>query len=122
LKKIAEKLPEGVLTEALKAPYELIQENCGGIAIGKDVIDPAKVVRMEVENAVSVAATMLTIDVSIAEKREMSEAEGLELVARSILKGVYFDAKHQSMLKENEDEQEADRMRQFEEIMLRDTG
>ena len=120
LKKIAEKLPENVLTESLKAPYELIQKNCGGIAIGKDVIDPAKVVKMEVEHAVSIASTMLMIDVSIAEKREISEAEGLELVARAVLKGVYYEAKHTSMLKENEDEMEADRMKIFEEIMLAD--
>lgn len=69
LKEISEKLPESILTNALKAPYLQIQENAGGsIEIGKDVIDPVKVTRNALENACSAASLLLTTEVAIAEK------------------------------------------------------
>jgi chaperonin GroEL len=121
LKKISEKLPENILTQALKAPYEQIQKNAGGVLeIGKDVIDPAKVVRLEVEHGVSVASMIITTDILIPEVREKGPGEGYEQIARAISKWAYFDAKQSGMLKESEDEAEKDRSRAFEEAMLND--
>lgn len=71
LKEIAESLPENILTDALKAPYEKIQDNAGErFEIPDSVIDPAKVVRCAVENACSVAGTLLTTNSVIAQQRE----------------------------------------------------
>lgn len=70
LKKIAEKLPQNILTDALKAPYYQIQENAGEeLEITDNIIDPVKVTRTALENACSVAGTILTIEGSIAIKR-----------------------------------------------------
>jgi len=123
LKEIAETLPESILTEALKEPYALIQKNAGGkLEIGKDVIDPAKVIRLEVEHAVSIASTMIAIDISIPELREKSPAEGYEQIAKAI---VYFGrqyAKHHGLIKENADF-EADMLeKEFEKAMHNDLG
>lgn len=62
LKEIAEKLPEGnILKGALSAPYERIQENAGGsLKIGPEIVDPYIVVKSQVENACSVAGTLIT--------------------------------------------------------------
>jgi chaperonin GroEL len=123
LKKIAEKLPENILTKALKEPYEQIQKNAGGqLEIGKDVIDPAKVVRLEIEHGVSVASMIITTDILIPETREKNPAEGYETIAKAILKWAYFDAKHKGLLKDSEDEAENDRNKAFEEVMLNDKG
>lgn len=71
LKEIAESLPENILTDALKAPYEKIQENAGEqFEIPDTVIDPAKVVRCAVENACAVAGTLLTTNTVIAQQSE----------------------------------------------------
>lgn len=71
LKKIAEKLPENILTNAIKAPYEQIQKNAGGKhEIGKDTIDPVKVTRIALENACSVAGVLLTTEAVVAERNE----------------------------------------------------
>ena len=69
LKEIAEKLDENILTEALKSCYEQIQENAGGeLKIG-NVLDPVKVVRVALENACSVAGTLITTSSAMAWKR-----------------------------------------------------
>jgi len=70
LKKIADKLPKGILTEALKAPYNQIQENAGEIKISKDIIDPVKVTRIALENACNVAGIILTTETVIAEEKK----------------------------------------------------
>lgn len=119
LKKIAEKLDKNILTEALKSPYEQIQKNAGGqLEIGKDVIDPAKVVRLCVEHGVSVASMLITCEILIPETREKSPAEGYETIAKSITKWAYFDAKHKGLLKEVEDEANAEQEKAFEQAML----
>ena len=121
LKEIAEKLPENILTEALKAPYEQIQKNAGGeFPIEKDIIDPAKVVRMIVEHGVSVAATLITAHAIVPEIPEKTEADGLEMVAKALMRNAYYIAKHQGQLKNNEDEAEQDRQRDFERVLYED--
>lgn len=122
LKEIAEELPESLLTEALKAPYEQIQENAGGIEIGESIIDPAKVVRLSVEHAVSVASNLITVRVIIPESREKNPAEGYEAIADAIMTYTKFWARYQGLLKENELEIEKDNMRHWEEKIENDTG
>lgn len=119
LKEIAEELGENILTDALKAPYEQIQRNAGGyLEIGEDVIDPARVVRLEVEHGVSVASSMITTGISIPERREYTQFDGFEKVARAIAKGVYYDAKHKGLLQANQDEADADMEKAFERAMF----
>lgn len=121
LKKIADKLDKNILTDALKAPYEQIQKNASGmLEVGKDIIDPAKVVRLEIEHGVSVASMIITTDILIPESREKSPAEGYESIARAIAKWAYYDAKHKGLLKESADEANADMEKGFEEAMLND--
>src|SRR3990167_7616774 len=77
LKEIAETLDESdPLRPALIAPYEQIQQNAeGNLEIGDEIIDPAKVVRLSVEYAVSSAASLITAKVIIPEVREKSMVE-----------------------------------------------
>jgi len=123
LKKIADKLDKNILTDTLKAPYEQIQKNAGGILeIGKDVIDPAKVVRLEIEHGVSIASMFVTADIIIPEMREKSPAEGYETIARSINQYALYWAKHNGLIKSNEDLAEEDRNKQFEDVLNGDRG
>lgn len=119
LKDIADEMEENILTNTLKAPYEQIQRNAGGfLEVADDVIDPARVVRLEIEHGVSVASSIITTGISIPERREYSQFDGLDKVAKAIAKGVYFEAKHKGMIQENEDEAEADREKAFERAMF----
>lgn len=121
LKEIAETLPENILTETLKEPYDQIQKNAGGIKIGKEVIDPAKVVRLEVEHATSIAAQMITTDIITADVREEeSPADGYKAIAKAISHGVYFQAKERGMLRDSEELMERDRANAFAEAMFND--
>lgn len=121
LKEIAEQMHENVLTNALKAPHLQIIENAGGVVdVTEDIIDPTKVIRLEVEHAVSIASQLITTDILIAEESKRSEYDGHLEIAKSIMKGVYFDAKHRGLIKDSEDEAEADRERMFEEAMFND--
>jgi chaperonin GroEL len=123
LKEIAEEMGDTLLSNALKSPYHQIQENAGQyIEIEEDVIDPAKVIRLEVEHAVEIAATLATVDILIADEADRPVYDGYETVAKAIAKGVYYDAKHRGLLKDAEDEAEADRERMFEEALLTDKG
>lgn len=123
LKKIAEKLPGNILTEALKSPYEQIQKNAGGsLDIGKEIIDPAKVVRLEVEHGVSVASMIITTDILIPEAREKTPAEGYETIAKSIGTYALYWAKHNGLINQSEDMAEEDRNRAFEDVMNGDKG
>lgn len=72
LKQIAEKLgKDDPLYEALMAPYNRIQENAGGeLEIADTVIDPVKVTKYAVQNAVSAASTLITTESAITEERE----------------------------------------------------
>lgn len=118
LKEIAEKLPKNALTEALRAPYELIQKNAGGVLeIGKDVIDPAKVVRQEVEHAVSIASTLIQVEVSMPEMREEGPAEGYKEIAKAIDRFVLIQSKQWGLFKESQDMAESDREAAFDTAM-----
>jgi len=118
LKKVGEKLPENILSKALQAPYEQIQKNAGGqLDIGKDIIDPAKVVRLEIEHGVSVASIIITTDILIPETREKSPGEGYEAIANAINKYAFYFAKQQGLIRASEDEAEEDRNKEFERVM-----
>lgn len=123
LKEIAEEMGDNLLTGALKSPYGQIQANAGQeIEITDDIIDPAKVIRLQVEHGVEIAATLATVDILIADEGDRPVYDGYEAVARAIAKGVYYDAKHRGLLKEAEDEAEMDREKMFEEALFMDKG
>lgn len=124
LKEIAEELGEdNILYNALIAPNHWIQVNAGGnLEIGDDIIDPAKVIRLEVEHGVSVAATLITADICIPETREKSPAEGYEAIAKAITLFVNLEAYRHGVVKENEDYAEMLRNKEFEAVMLTDNG
>lgn len=70
LKTIALELPDGILKQALQAPYNQIQENAGGnFKIANNIMDSVKSTRIVVENACSFAGSFLTLKSSIATKR-----------------------------------------------------
>lgn len=71
LKAVAEELgKESVLYEALMAPYERIRENAGGeLEVAENIVDPHKVIRLALTNAVSAGATLITCDGAIADRR-----------------------------------------------------
>ena len=105
LKEIAEQLPQSILTEALKAPYQQIQQNSGGnLEISEDIIDPAKAVRLEVEHAISVSANLVTVKVIIAEIAERSPYDQYSDIAQAINRYITFWAKQQGLIKENAEE------------------
>ncbi len=123
LKKIGEKLPKNILTEALSSPYEQIQQNAGGpLEIGKEIIDPAKVVRLEIEHGVSIASMFITVDILIPEQREKSPTEGYEAIARAIDKYAYYWAKREGIIKKSEDEAQMEQDKQFEDVLNGDRG
>lgn len=71
LKMVAEKLPENILTEAIKSPYRQIRENAGEeLEVDDTVVDPVKVTRIALENACSVAGVLLTTEAVVVPKRE----------------------------------------------------
>jgi len=121
LKEIADTLPGSILTDTLREPYAQIQANAGSlIKIGKDIIDPAKVVALSVEHGVSIAQQLITTDISIAIDREETPADGYKNIALAINSYAYFYAKQQGMLNESEMEQEKDMKQLFDESMFRD--
>ena len=73
LKEISAKLPKSILTESLLAPYNRIQENAGGdLEINEDVMDSYTSVKSIVENACSVAGTIITSYGGIYDKPDMT--------------------------------------------------
>lgn len=72
LKEIAEALgEEHILYEALLAPNKIIQQNAGGkLKIGDDILDPVKVTRLAVDNALSAAAQIIACAGGITDRRE----------------------------------------------------
>jgi len=120
LKEIAETMEENILTDSLKAPYDQIQKNGGKVKIGKDVIDAAKVVRLEIEHGVSIASQLITTDILVADEEEITTGEANRAIAKAINNGVYFKAKHEGMLKESEMEAEKDRMEIFNQALFND--
>jgi len=71
LKSIGLEMPEdSILREAIQAPYNQIQDNAGEeFEIPEWVYDPVKVVRIALEKASSVAMTLATTGVAIAQPR-----------------------------------------------------
>ena len=122
LKKVSETLPKNILTAALCEPYNQLQKNAGGIEIGKEIIDPAKVIRCMVEHGVSIASTIITTGAIIAEIPDKSPAEGYADIANAIKKWAYFDAKHKGLLKENADAMNEETEKEFDRVMMTDTG
>lgn len=121
LKDIADESEETVLSNALRAPYMQIQTNAGGVvAIEDDIIDPAKVIRLEVEHAIAIASSLITTDIIIADVADRPVYDGYETVAKAIGKIAYYNAKHQGLLKEAQDDADADMEKSFEEALLRD--
>lgn len=71
LKEVADELGDTIITEALRSPYNKIQENAGGnLEIKSTVIDPTKVVLQALKNACSVAGLFITTEIAIADKKE----------------------------------------------------
>lgn len=125
LKEIASKLPDThILKKALLSPYEQIQTNSGGIAVGKDIIDPADAIYYAVEHATSVVASLITIKTLVVEEPELQVGEGEVAMARSLQKAVYYWAKEKNILSENEKIQNEDAMggMNFEEKLSLDNG
>ena len=74
LKEIAEEMPIGEFNDCLKAPYNQIKENCGGVLdVPDNVIDPVKITISAVKSACSLAGMLLTTEVAIAYKKEDKE-------------------------------------------------
>lgn len=120
LKEIAEGMPEdSLLVPALKAPYEQIQENADGkFEIGDDILDPAKVVRLAVEHAVSVAAQLITTKIMVPEEDPRRAEHGSELIAKAILAYVKIIAREKGLYRENQDEMDIDNLRLSEEKLM----
>lgn len=71
-KMIADKMPDdSILKKALLAPYTQIRENAPvGFEVPEWVKDPAKVLRIALEKACSVSATLATTNIAIATEKE----------------------------------------------------
>jgi chaperonin GroEL len=82
LNNIAKKLDDSnFLKDCITAPYDKIQENAGGsLKIPKEVLDPVKVTRTALENAVSAARTFLTTDHVIVEKAESAATQLVDVL------------------------------------------
>lgn len=124
LKEIAETLPEtSLLKVALQAPYNHIQENAGGsLEIGDDVIDPADAAYYAVEHATSVVASLITIKNLIPEEPEESPAEGYRAIARAINEFVIGWKIREGVMKASNEEQERDRLMQYDALEANDNG
>ena len=121
MKEIADELGDTILADTLREPYEQIQKNAGGnLEIGSEIIDPAKVVRLEVEHGVSVAASMITCDITIPEVREKGPGEGYSDIAKAISKYAYYWAKEKGLVSASEREANEDMDKRFEEVMMGD--
>lgn len=71
LKEISDELPANILSDALRAPYQQIQQNNGGpLEIPDTVIDPVKITISALESACSLAGLVITTEVTTAYKRE----------------------------------------------------
>ena len=74
LKEISERLEGNILSDCITAPYEQIQANAGGyLEIPDNIIDPVKVTRSALENACSLAGTLITAESAVQNKRKIKE-------------------------------------------------
>ncbi len=66
---VGQEMEGGLLSRALKAPCDRIQQNAGGnLPVGSDVMDSYLCMKSAIENAVSVTKTILTIEGIIADE------------------------------------------------------
>lgn len=124
LKEIADKLEDdNILKKALLSPYNQIQENTGGIEIGKDIIDPTDAVYYAVEHATSVVSSLIAIKTLIVEEPELQNGEGELALSKSINSGIMAWKKKEGILSENEKLalQDANPLTQ-EEVLSLDNG
>lgn len=112
LKEIADTLPdENILKFALLAPYEQIQNSVdGGIAINKNVIDPAEAIYYAVEHATQVVANLITVDSITCEEEDPVVGEGEIKIAQALMELVVNDKKHKGQLRAGEEEAYRDSM------------
>ncbi len=70
LKEVAEELgKDNILYDCLCAPYNKIQENAGkDFEVDEKVVDPVKVTRLALENAISAASIFITSETAIADR------------------------------------------------------
>lgn len=72
LKAVAERLgKESIIYEALMAPFNRIRSNAGvdEMEVPDTIVDPHKVVRLALTNAMSAAGTLITVDGAIADRK-----------------------------------------------------
>jgi chaperonin GroEL len=81
LKEISDKLPDGILKEAIKAPYEAIQRNAGGKLEIPDIYDATKIIRTAVEQACSQAVVLLNLGTIIDFRTEMDRGDAARIIA-----------------------------------------
>lgn len=123
LKEIADKLPESILTNALKAPYEQIQENAGGkLEISKDIIDPAEAIYYAVDHATSVVAHLATVDILIPEATEKTPGDGYADIGAAINAYTSMWARKEGLIKDNETEVARETLARAEEKASEDRG
>lgn len=116
LKEIAEELPQSILTDALLAPYNEIQNNAGELEIGEDVIDNAKAVRLAVKYAIATVAYLITTKIIVVEENEVTPGEGYEAIAKALHVKNKMYGKKENILTQDNIEGEYDRM--LEEMEL----
>ncbi len=120
LKEIAENQfkDDILLRDALMAPYNQIQENAGNeLEIENSVIDPAKVVELEVEHGFGVAANLITCKAIIPEFDDRDSTEGYKLIANAIGTYVYYFAKREGLLQSGKDEAKLEQLQKYERMI-----
>mgnify|MGYP001586202814 FL=1 len=111
LKEIADELGENVLKNALEEPYKRIQDSAeGGVEITEDIIDPAEAVYWAVEHATQVVAQLVTVEIITPETEETMLGDSNLMVARALGELSLVMKRHFGLIKENEEEQERERM------------
>lgn len=123
LKKIADELfaDDALIHDALCAPYFQIQVNAGGeVEIGKDIIDPSRVVELEVEHGFQVAANLITCKAVIPEFDEHDPRDGYRIVANAINLYNKLWGTQQNLFKSGLNEAEAEQLARTEALIRRE--
>jgi len=120
LKEIAEEFyrDDSLIHDALCAPNNQIKENVGGeLTIEDNIIDPAKVVELEVEHGFGVAANLITCKAIIPEFDERDPKENYRGIAEAILIYTKLFAKREGLYQGGLSEAEAERLQRQEFLM-----
>ena len=123
LKKIAEKFfdKDKLIKDALCAPYNQIQENYGSeLKIGKEIIDPARVVELEAEHGLGVAASLITVKAVIPEFDENDPKDGYRLIADALGVYTYYWAKREGLIQSGKDEAKVEQLQKYEHLMAKE--